>query len=331
MIGSIRHAAAPAALLVLALLLVGPAPLAAQEKASLDDLAALELELRALTAKIVPVTVNLRIGNAEGSGVIVTADGYVATAAHVFDRPGQRARVRMHDGRVLSARTLGRQERADYGLLKIEDKGPFPFAEMGDSNALERGQLVVATGHPGGFVEGRRPPLRFGSVLDTRGPFLRTDCIINSGDSGGPLFDLEGRVVGIHSRIRSRTNENYHVPIARVRTNWQRLTSSRDWDDGEGEFPPGPIVGVYGRDTADRDGCLIEKVYQDLPADKAGLLPGDVIRKIGDAEVKGVDDLVRAIRKHAPGDAVSIALTRRGEEKTIELVLGESPNKGGSR
>lgn len=315
-------------LAMLAALLCGASVRAQDASASLEDMKALEAHLLKLKQKIIPATVALRIGGAEGSGVIVSSDGYVATAAHVFDRSNQRVRITMHDGRRLRGVTLGRQERADYGLIKIESEEPLPFVAMGDSSALRRRQLVVATGHPGGYVKGRQPPLRFGYIISTRGPFVCSDCAINEGDSGGPLFDLSGRVVGIHSRIRSRVSQNYHVPISRVRENWRRLKESQDWDDGEGEFPPGPVVGVYGRD-ARGGGCEIVKVYADMPAAKAGLRVDDVVRKIDDVEIKGVDDLVRNIRRRAPGDVIQIEFRRDGKTQTIDVKLGKSPNEGG--
>lgn len=324
-------AATWAVLASLLLILSGSAAAQAPaEEATLADLKNLEARLKKLRARIVPATVALRIGGAEGSGVIVTPDGYVVTAAHVFDRPGQRVRITLHDGTRLRGKTLGRQERADYGLLKIDTEKKLPFVDMGQSSKLKRRQLVVATGHPGGLIDGRQPPLRFGHIVSTRDPFLRSDCVINEGDSGGPLFDLEGRVIGIHSRIRSRTTQNYHVPIDRVRSNWKRLVKASTWDDGEGEFPPGPVVGVYGRDAAGgASGCEILRIYDDLPAAQAGIKKGDVVTKIDDAEIKGVDDLVRSIRRRAPGDTIRVELKRGEKTMKLEVKLAASPSGGG--
>src|SRR5690606_1520398 len=117
----------------------------------------------------------------------------------------------------------------DSGLMEITDQGDFPAVEMGDSSKLKRGQWVLALGHPGGFESGRRPVLRLGRILDVEDDAIRTDCTLVGGDSGGPLFDMQGRVIAIHSRIGGPLTANIHVPVNVYKENWDRLAAGEAW------------------------------------------------------------------------------------------------------
>jgi S1-C subfamily serine protease len=215
-----------------------PALLDKATPASVAELRALEAQVQKVLAKVVPCTVGIRIGPGQGSGVIVSADGYVLTAGHVSEAPGRDAIVVLPSGKTLRAKTLGRNIGADSGLLKIIDPGPYPFVEMGKSSTLQKGQWVVAIGHPGGFRANRTPVVRLGRVLFANPFIIRTDCTIVGGDSGGPLFDLEGKVVGIHSKIgNTAITENFHVPIDTYREHWDRLARAESWNDNPGSKP----------------------------------------------------------------------------------------------
>ncbi|NRA95084.1 MAG: trypsin-like peptidase domain-containing protein [Planctomycetes bacterium] len=301
----------------------------AQEGAlSLEQLKSFEERLAKLTEKVVPATVGLRIGAAGGSGVIVTKDGYVLTAAHVFGRPGLNVTMTLYDGRIVEGKTLGRMADDDYGLVKLDGNGPWPFVEMGHSRSLKKGQLCIATGHPGGVEPGRSAPLRLGTILSTRGQWVRTDAIVDRGDSGGPLLDLEGRVIGIHSRIGSRTTQNMHIPVDHYRREWKRLVASEDWaDPATARWHDGPVLGVRGLPRRGRSGSRLESVYDGLPAQKAGLEPDDYVVGIDGVKVDGWQDLSDEIQKKKADQEVEIEIRRGSRSLKFLITLASRPKR----
>ena len=170
---------------------------------------------------------NDRLG--EGSGVVVSEDGLVLTVGHVVAKPGNELIVIFPDGRRAAAKALGANFSRDSGLAKITDPGKWPYVEMGRSDDIKPGAWCMALGHPGGIQQGRTPPIRLGRVLNSgKGArFLVTDATVISGDSGGPLFDLEGRVIGVHSNIGMNVNQNQHVPINVYREQWDDLLAGK--------------------------------------------------------------------------------------------------------
>lgn len=290
------------------------AALAKDYPTTLADLRAIEKRVSRLAEKVMPYTVGVRVGSAQGSGVIISADGYVLTAGHVADKPGREAVFILSDGREVKGVTLGVNHNIDSGLMKITEKGPWPHAEMADSTKLKPGQWCVATGHPGGYIEGRSPPLRLGRVLFTNDKVICTDCTLVGGDSGGPLFDLNGDVIGIHSRIGLQITTNFHVPVATYRATWDRLAAGEMWGRGIGKrdyADAKPLLGAAGN----RDGapCRVSQVFPDSPAEEAGLRAGDVITKFDGIAVDNFTELAVHVGKRKPGDRVPIDI-RRGEE-----------------
>jgi len=195
------------------------------------DLKLLEKKLQEVIGRVRECTVGVRVGVSQGSGVIVSPDGYVLTAGHVVGKPNQPVTFFLADGRTVRGKTLGMYVSADAGLMKITEKGPWPHVEMGYSSEVKPGMWCLALGHPLGYQEQRPPVVRVGRILRVRATLLQTDCPLVGGDSGGPLFDLEGRVIGIHSRIGSPTDMNLHVPVDVFRENWERLTKGEAWED----------------------------------------------------------------------------------------------------
>jgi serine protease Do len=194
-----------------------------------NDLREMEAHVQKVVIKVMPSVVGLRIGNGQGSGVIVSEDGYVLTAGHVSGDPHQTVRITFPDGKELKGKSLGRNIDVDSGLIKITSEGKFPFLEMGQSSDLKLGQWVIAIGQPGGFRPGRAPVVRVGRILSLSRSVIRTDCALVGGDSGGPLFDMQGRVIGIHSRIGDTIHENVHVPVDNYRKTWTRLAKGESW------------------------------------------------------------------------------------------------------
>ncbi len=255
-------------LLTLALLLTGYTPATAQDKElppimrtvprDVDDLRAIEQHVHAVLEKVMPAVVALQVGKGQGSGVIVSADGLVLTAGHVSQAPGSPALVALADGRKLKAKSLGHDGGRDAGMVKILDGGPFPFVELGDSSSQKPGQWCIAVGHPGGYRVNRGAVVRVGRILINAPIRIQTDCALVGGDSGGPLFDLDGKLIGIHSSIGDRQiTENLHVPVDTYRTDWDRLVKGENFGGG----PGGPVLvqSAGGKPVLEEKGKLEKK------------------------------------------------------------------------
>lgn len=284
------------------------------------DLKAMQSHVQKLTEQLSKATVGVQVGAAQGSGVIITKDGYVLTAAHVAGKPNIDVVFFMADGRELKGKTLGLNRTMDAGLMKITEAGEYPFAEMGASDGLKEGQWCLATGHPGGYQSDRGIVLRLGRVLLLDRQAITTDCTLVGGDSGGPLFDMQGRVIGINSRIAGPIEANMHVPVSTYRESdtWQRLNKGDAWGHYPGQEP---YIGVRGEQGSTN--AKVASVVPDSPAAKAGLQAGDIVLKFADQDLADFPSLTAAVRERQPGDRITLSV-KRGEE-TIELkvVLGK--------
>ena len=291
---------------------------------TVQEMVQLESKLRDVVLKAVPATVGVRVRSGQGSGVIISPDGYVLTAAHVSGEPNQSAQIILSDGRMLRAITLGRHRALDASLMKIEDNqaGKLPFAELGVSHDLEVGSWTVATGHPGGYESGRPPVVRVGRVNANTDEFLQTDNTLVGGDSGGPLFDIEGRVIGIHSRIGNSLARNVHVPIDVYLAGWAKMAGGQDVDQGNRflQFRNSRPVGDDGvrldlteKDPADT-GAAVHWLEPDGPAAKAGIQVGDRIVEIGEWTIDGSTELMIRRRAMEPGKALTYRVMRDGEK-----------------
>ena len=203
-----------------------PSAATIKEPKDLAGFQALETQIKAVVHKVLPAVVGIQIGGAAGSGVIVSEDGIVMTAGHVVGKPGQPVTFYFADGKSAKGITLGMSAAADAGLMKITDPGKWPVAVMGDSDSLKPGTWCLAIGHPLGYRPGRPPVVRVGRILQKSESVIQTDCPLVGGDSGGPLLDLEGKVIGINSRIASPTDINLHVPVNVFRTLWDQMLKS---------------------------------------------------------------------------------------------------------
>ena len=297
-----------------------------------------------------------------GSGFVLDGDGYIATNTHVVTN-GQsldRARqvyVDFADGNRVPARIAGVDPNADVALLKIDPKGlSLTPLELGQEEGLQVGDPVAAIGSP--FGEEQSLSIGVISALDRNiqsltdfgiGDAIQTDAAINRGNSGGPLLDAEGRVIGINAQIRTETGEGagvgFAIPVDTVK---RSLDSLRD--DGEAEY------GYLGVSTqalypqlADRlgidvdAGALVSEVVEDSPADEAGLsagdrriefqgqsdiaVDGDVIVEVNGHELTRAAALADVISLLEPGEEVTLGVLRDGEKRTVEVELGERPRR----
>ncbi|MDB6071351.1 MAG: hypothetical protein JWL81_2522 [Verrucomicrobiales bacterium] len=287
-----------------------------------------EAKVQGVVQRVMPCVVAVTSADDDkpgsGSGVIINKDGLILTAAHVTQATGNNLTIIFPDGRRVKGTSLGANRTTDAGMARITEPGDYPFVEMGSSDMLNLGDWVIAMGHPGGYSYERRPPVRLGRVWrrDLDGA-LFTSCPLIGGDSGGPLFDLEGRLVGIHSSIHGAVEMNRHVAIDTLRFDWEKLLKDQTW--GRVSFTSSnetrPITGALF-DRESRDGVRVKEVFPDQPAAKAGLQPGDVVRKFDGEEVSNFHALQRLIGRRRAGDQVPVAV-RRGEENVeMQLELG---------
>lgn len=281
-----------------------------------EDLKAMQKHVKDLTAKALPCTVGVQIGQAWGSGVIISPDGYVLTAAHVAGGPKRHADFVLSDGRKVRGTTLGLDRGIDAGLMKITDKGEYPYMEMGDSKSIKRGQWCLAVGHPGGYSPERGLVVRLGRVLWNQNDAITSDCTLVGGDSGGPLFDMQGKVIGINSRIAGAITANLHVPVDAFHEGWDRMVKADAWGHLPGQEPVLGVLRTEGSDVA-----RISRVTKDSPAEKGGLQEGDVVIRFGDKEITDFPSLVQAVRDHNPGDKVAVQVKRDDEVVDVTVTL----------
>lgn len=307
-------------LLFLALTPISPAsatfaaePATESSPTTLADLKALEQQVQAVAKKVTPCVV----GVSGGSGVVVSEDGLVLTVAHVGEHEGRRVTVTFPDGRRARGRTLGNDHGVDAGMVQLDGKGPWPYAEVGTSDDLEQGQWCVTLGYPVSFERGKPPVVRLGRVLRNRSGMIFADCKIMGGDSGGPLFDLEGRVIGIGSRCDDDVLVNIHVPIDSFHENWDRLVGGEDFNS---RSPRLAFLGVAPGEDIDDD--RIDMIVPGSAAEKAGFQQGDLILKFGDKPIDRYAELPALVRKRKPGDKVAIVVRRGEETLTLDVTLG---------
>jgi len=266
-----------------------------------------------------------------GTGFIIDPDGSILTNNHVVDR-ADRIVVKLSDGRSLRARVIGRDPDTDIALIKVDSPKPLPAAIIGDSSALRMGEWVCAIGNPLGYEHtvtvgvisylGRK---LFDPSLDN---YIQTDAAISFGNSGGPLINSRGEVIGINTAISSRaSNIGFAVPINGAAAILPQLRENGRVSRG--------YVGVSLRDV-DLDlqrslnlptngGALVQDVREGSPAERAGLRPYDVILFLNDREIRTDDELIREISGRAPGTPARVRILRDGREQTLSVKLAERP------
>ncbi|MDD3433998.1 MAG: DegQ family serine endoprotease [Tepidiphilus sp.] len=269
-----------------------------------------------------------------GSGFIVSADGYILTNAHVVGEGGEGTdvTVQLADGRKFPAKVVGTDRRTDIAVLKIEAKG-LPVVKFGDPNKARVGQWVIAVGSPFGFehsvtagiisAKSRRLP------DETYVPFIQTDVAVNPGNSGGPLFNLDGEVIGINSQIYSRSGGYMGIAFAIPSDVAQEV---KDQLIAYGRVQRGKLgVVIQGMDEElaksfglDKpQGALVASVEEGSPAAKAGIQAGDIIVGVDGQRIEDSADLPRLIGRRKPGETVRLELLHQGKRQEKSVTLAE--------
>ncbi|MCA9213619.1 MAG: trypsin-like peptidase domain-containing protein [Planctomycetales bacterium] len=289
---------------------------------NLADLKTLQEQIQNISADLIAKTVAIQVGRANGSGVIVSENGYVLTAAHVAGEPDREAIVILADGEQVRGVTLGLNEVLDAGMIKLVDSRTWPHAELGESREVRAGQWCLATGHPGGYKVDRAPVLRMGRVIKVRDSAVITDCTLEGGDSGGPLFDVNGRVIAVHSRIGKNLAVNVHVPIERYRKSWDRLAKGEAWDRLN-PLNEESWVGVFEHaESQGSIGVLVGRVVEESPAQLAGIQAGDELVEFAGIRIRSFDTLRQHVKLYEPGDSVKVQVSRDGQLLELDLKIG---------
>jgi serine protease Do len=310
---------------VAALRLELPSVFSKKGPSSVEDLKAIERHVEVLVKRVSLATVAVRNGDSTGSGVVISEDGFILTVAHLCVEPRREVHITFPDGRRARGKTLGTNHERDAGLIQITDPGPWPHAEVADFSEARAGDWVLALGHPGGFDPQRSVVVRLGRIVSLGRGLLQSDCTISAGDSGGPLFDMSGRVIGIHSQISNSTAQNFHVPITTFLDSWDRLANGESW----GEDRPAPRAWFGARGVDAPDGCRLNRVDENSPAAKAGLQLGDIVFKVNGREVREYAALRRFVTDARPGDELRLEIRRDDLIKSITVKLEARPRRPG--
>jgi serine protease Do len=276
---------------------------------------------------------------ARGTGFFISSDGYIMTNNHIVEN-AEKVSVTTFKDKEYTAKIVGLDPNTDLALLKVSDKN-LPFAELGDSEKLRVGEWVLAIGNPWGFEhtvtagivssKGRQLGIPDVPYQD----YIQTDAAINRGNSGGPLVNMRGEVVGITSNIISPSGGNigigFAIPSNLARKVVKQLKEKGRVVRGYLGVSSGPVT-EEDKDhlgLKERKGALVGSVERGTPAEKAGLKPADVIVEVNGKPIESHHDLMFKIAEIEPGTKVEIKIIRDGEEKILTTTLGERPSEEG--
>ncbi|MBN1822770.1 MAG: Do family serine endopeptidase [Endomicrobiales bacterium] len=271
-----------------------------------------------------------------GSGVIIDPKGYVLTNEHVV-RGAKEIIIKTHLDKEYKGKVIGRDARTDLAVVKVKTSDELPFARLGDSDRIRVGEWAIAIGSPFGLQEtvtvGVISALRQSLSIEGREyrDLIQTDAAINRGNSGGPLCNIKGEVVGINTAIYAPTGVfsgvGFAIPINSAKEILDDLIHKgrvvRGWLGVEIRPLDETIARQFG--LKDTSGVLVNNVFKDSPADKAGLISGDIIVGFARKQTGSVRDLQDAVSQTKPKSKVNIKIMRDGKEKTLSIVTGEMP------
>jgi serine protease Do len=270
----------------------------------------------------------------QGSGFFISADGYAVTNNHVVDG-ADKVEVTTDDGKTYIAKVIGTDARTDVALIKVEGGSNFPFAKLSDGKP-RIGDWVLAVGNPFGLGGTVTAGIVSASGRDIgNGPyddFIQIDAPVNKGNSGGPAFNTEGEVMGVNTAIYSPSGGSvgiaFSIPASTVKNVIAQLKDkgsvSRGWIGVQIQPVTTDIADSLGLKKA--EGALVAEPQANGPAAKAGIESGDVITAVNGDTVKDARELARTIGALAPGNAVKLNVLHKGQDKVVNLTLGQLPN-----
>lgn len=264
-----------------------------------------------------------------GSGFVISEDGYVVTNNHVIDGADE-IQIEFFSGKTLPAKVVGTDKKTDLALLKVEAKGPLPFVSFGDSDLMRVGDWVLAMGNPlgqGFSVSAGIVSARGRALQGTYDDFIQTDAAINRGNSGGPLFNMSGEVIGVNTAILSPNGGSIGIGFAMSSAVVSKVVKQlrefgetrRGWLGVRIQDVTGDVAEAIGLDNT--KGALVTDVPQG-PAMDAGIKSGDVIMSFDGVEVTDTRELVRAVGNAEVGKAVRVIVFRDGKTQTLKVTLG---------
>jgi len=271
-----------------------------------------------------------------GTGFVISEDGKLVTNNHVIDGASE-ITVTFEDGRSFSAEVIGTDRLTDVALLQIDSDETFAALTFGDSDAMRRGDDVMAIGNPFGLGGTVTTGVVSALARDINsGPydsFIQTDAAINRGNSGGPLFNDDGQVIGMNTAIFSRSGGSNGIGFAVPSNMIERVVTDLADDGMIARGWLGVRIGPMSEDVANvlgyavPVGAVVGDVTPDSPAEEAGLVNGDIILEVEGQELEDPQALQRAIADFQPGTEVEVTVFRKGEQMTLGVTLGELPTR----
>jgi serine protease Do len=289
------------------------------------DLETIQQAIENALPKARAATVCIEIQDGSGSGVIVSQEGLILTAAHVATGVKKKVTVILEDGTRLKAETLGLVADSDAAMIRITEPGSYPFVEIDRVATTRLADWVFALGHSGGFDKDRGSVVRLGRLVRTANATFQSDCMLIGGDSGGPLFDLAGKLIGIHSRVGAVMGVNMHVPMSNFLQHWEGLTNGEFI--GDGPFAQKPVKGNgflgLATETHPDGGLRVMKVGSKSPAEEAGVKEGDVLVKLNAVALNSREQLQELLKEMSAGDELNLETLRDGKPQNFTFNLGE--------
>ena len=288
---------------------------------NINDLIEIQDRLRSLLPEAKAALVSIEAVDGAGSGVIVSEDGLVLTAAHVTGSTGKKMKVRLSNGKRASAVTLGGSEISDGAMLQIIDEGIWPHVPVARNGKSEVGDWCFGLGHPGGFDKERGIVVRIGKIISKKDETMQTDSRLLGGDSGGPLFDFDGHLIAIHSRVSQQPDQNYHVPVESFHANWDFFRDKElvSYDS----MQKGGFFGVSCEETD--SGLVVKEVITGTAAEKAGIIKGDILLEVNEEPLDKREEFIIMISSLRPGDEAKILYQRNDAQISVKVALGVRP------
>jgi serine protease Do len=309
---------------ILTLVFVAHLPGTAKE-AALGDLMSVQSRVMENHTRALQALVAIECNGGTASGVIISPEGLVLTAAHVVNQAKRKTKITLHNGKTVEGTSLGLDTATDAAMVQLPAPAKaWPYVSISrEVLDLKTGQWCFALGNPGGWDPARGPVLRVGRIVKIAPNMLQSDCVLMGGDSGGALFNLNGEVIGVHSQIWKGRDQNLHVSMAPFLRSWDALKKGEvitEWQQGSG--------GWIGLSTsASTAGVCVQAIAPDSPAQNAGLKEGDIILSVNNRKLTVPADFSETIRYRRAGELVTLKVKSAEVERVLEVKLAKRPEE----